>query len=181
MKMKRKRWSKALVIAALQERKAAGKALNYQAVVVDDERLAGAARRRFGSWDAALVAAGLDPADIRKCRTWTPDTVVAAIRTRHKQGQESGCPIGLGPVQPLSRGSKRMQLLALICAQPRSKSGASPTWYRRLLTTSGHGALRAKPQASTMQISARGRLACRMSRKPTLWVPISAAGERNSA
>lgn len=87
MKMKRKRWSKALVIAALKERKAAGKALNYQAVVFDDERLAVAARRRFGSWDAALAAAGLDPADIRKCRAWTPDTVVAAIRTRHQQGQ----------------------------------------------------------------------------------------------
>lgn len=33
--MTRKRWSKELVIAALQGREAAGKALNYQAVVVD--------------------------------------------------------------------------------------------------------------------------------------------------
>ncbi len=95
MKMKRKRWSKALVIAALQERKAAGKALNYQAVVVDDERLAGAARRHFGAWDAALVAAGCDPAAIKRPRgdvappgTWTPEVIIEQIQADVSAGLE---------------------------------------------------------------------------------------------
>lgn len=93
--MARKRWSKALVVAALQEREATGKALNYQAVVVDDEPLAGAARRHCGSWDAALVAAGYDPDAIKRPRgdiaprgTWTPEVIVEQIQADVTAGLE---------------------------------------------------------------------------------------------
>jgi len=93
--MARKRWSKALVVAALQEREATSKALNYQAVVVDDEPLAGAARRHFGSWDAALVAAGYDPDAIKRPRgdvapqgTWTPEVIIEQIQADVTAGLE---------------------------------------------------------------------------------------------
>lgn len=93
--MTRKRWSRELVLSALQKREAAGKALNFQAVVVDDERLTGAARRHFGSWDAALVAAGYDPDTIKRPRgdvvprgTWTPEVIIEQIQADVTAGLE---------------------------------------------------------------------------------------------
>lgn len=44
---------------AIQERRDRGLPLHYSAVVVHDELLAGAARRWFGSRNAALKAAGV--------------------------------------------------------------------------------------------------------------------------
>lgn len=87
MKRLRTRWTDKLVIEAIRSRHAAGLPLNYQAVVQDDEKLSGAARRRFGSWDAALAAAGYEPAAIRRPRgeavprgTWTPEVIIEQIQ-----------------------------------------------------------------------------------------------------
>lgn len=43
------------VIAALRARSARGAALNYAAVVADDEALTGRARRIFGDWNAGKL------------------------------------------------------------------------------------------------------------------------------
>lgn len=87
MKRLRIRWTDKLVIEAIRSRHSAGLPLNYQAIVQDDEKLAGAARRHFGSWDAALAAAGYDPAAIRRPRgeavprgTWTPEVIIEQIQ-----------------------------------------------------------------------------------------------------
>ena len=95
MKAPRGKWSKELVIAAIRRRHAGGLPLNYQAVVCDNEKLAGAARRYFGSWDAALAAAGHDPDTIKRPTgdrvppgTWTPDGVLEQIRADVDAGLE---------------------------------------------------------------------------------------------
>lgn len=54
------RWSNELVLQCIDERRAAGLALNSVDVVTENAPLAGAAQRLFGSWGNAIAAAGLD-------------------------------------------------------------------------------------------------------------------------
>jgi hypothetical protein len=69
--------------------------LNWQAVIRGDARdvaLARGAKRLFGSWDKALVAAGFDAPAIRKearqrFRYPTAESVTAALRERHASGK----------------------------------------------------------------------------------------------
>lgn len=80
---KRYDWTNAAVVAAIRDRRRRGLPLNRQAVRRDGQAVTHQARLRFGSWDAALRAAGVDPADVRKNRTWTRSEVLSAIRRRH--------------------------------------------------------------------------------------------------
>jgi len=47
-----------------------------------------AAERVFGSWGAAVDAAGFDYASIRRYRKWTRDAVIARICAWHAQGED---------------------------------------------------------------------------------------------
>jgi len=84
---KRLDWSDAVVVAEIRDRRRRGLALSNRAVRVDREALVQQACKRFGSWDAALRAAGVDPATVRLARRWTPESVLAAIRELHASGQ----------------------------------------------------------------------------------------------
>jgi len=79
-------WTKAAVIAFIQERRAKGGKLNRKAVDKDGAGPSGAASRYFGSWDNALVAAGVAPEEVRLARAWTKEKVLAAIKERKKRG-----------------------------------------------------------------------------------------------
>src|SRR5687767_8013571 len=52
--------------------------------------LVAAARRRFGSWSKAVVAAGVDPVKLRRAPPWTPERIVEAILKRALCGQPLG-------------------------------------------------------------------------------------------
>lgn len=87
------RWSDELVIASIQKRAEEHKPLYFQAVVNDDEKLTGAARRIFGSWDNALKAAGFDPQKVKRPNTekrprgyWSKDRVLQHIKDLHDKG-----------------------------------------------------------------------------------------------
>ena len=56
-----RKWDRQRVIAAIQERQQAGKALRYSAVRVEAGGLVGAAKTYLGSWTKALAAAGVEP------------------------------------------------------------------------------------------------------------------------
>ena len=89
---KHRTWTPESVLAALAARRDAGALLNYQAVVREDEALTGAARRLFGSWDAALVAVGLNPQKIKhpsplEREKWDQARVLSAIQQRRDIGQ----------------------------------------------------------------------------------------------
>ncbi|MGE5594310.1 MAG: helix-turn-helix domain-containing protein [Betaproteobacteria bacterium] len=90
-------WTRESVIEAIRRRRADGLLINYQAAVRDDEKLTGAARRLFGSWNAALAAAGFDPETIkREARqgpklprdSWTKEMVIEGIRQAAREGQD---------------------------------------------------------------------------------------------
>jgi DNA-binding XRE family transcriptional regulator len=90
-----RRWGRRAVIHAIQERRDRGLPLHHSAVVADDEPLAGAARRWFGSWDAALRAAGIDPEAVRNPRaerappgTWSAARVLDLIREHAGAGAD---------------------------------------------------------------------------------------------
>jgi hypothetical protein len=59
-------WSREAIIAAIQVRLRQQKPLHASALYRDDSALYHAARRRFGNWSNALIAAGLSPDDHRR-------------------------------------------------------------------------------------------------------------------
>ena len=54
-----KKWNRGNIIAAIKARNEAGKPCNYMAARKDESALVSAARRYFGNWRTALVAAGI--------------------------------------------------------------------------------------------------------------------------
>jgi len=88
MVRKKRQWSPPSIIAALRERRAKGLALNAQVVNTTDQGLYQAACAYFGSYDAALGAAGIDSAQVRKAVNWDRAKILAALRERLKEGLE---------------------------------------------------------------------------------------------
>lgn len=85
---KRMDWTDAAVLAEIRKRKRAGLGLSRTDVVDDvGQALTHQARNRFGSWDAALEAAGIDPLEVRRSRAWTAHDVLTAIRERERKKQ----------------------------------------------------------------------------------------------
>jgi DNA-binding XRE family transcriptional regulator len=75
-----------MVIDAIKRRGEEGLSLGYTATLVEDEALIGAARRLFGSWDAAVTAAGFDIKEYKYKRlddseeSWDRDRVLSEIQ-----------------------------------------------------------------------------------------------------
>jgi hypothetical protein len=107
IRLHRKKWTAETVVAEIRLKHRKGEALNCTSV--SHSSLHVGATRCFGAWDSALMAAGLDPANIRKskpaCRPWTPDTVLREILRRRQAGE----PLNYSAVFPVSlrlRGAK---------------------------------------------------------------------------
>lgn len=91
--------TRAEVLAALRAR------ARTATVLVGDRRLAKAARRHFGTWHAALVAAGVS--HLQAQQRWTAAKVVAALRRRQRTGASlSSQAIATSDV-PLARAARR--------------------------------------------------------------------------
>ena len=82
-----RRWTKVRVIAAIQDRYIAGQPVHIEGL--GDLRLANAAKRRFGSWEVAVEAAGLaGRITIKKpLRRWSQELVIEEIRNWHQGGR----------------------------------------------------------------------------------------------
>jgi len=81
-----RRWDRAQVVLALRERQANGQRLNLHAVRRSQSGLARAIVTTFGSHDQALRAAGIDPAAVRKRKTWNKAAIIKALRDRKRRG-----------------------------------------------------------------------------------------------
>src|SRR5690349_17572421 len=81
-------WSREAVAREILCRQQAGQPLNYRAVEQEELRLICAACYYFGTWRAALEAAGLDYERIRKHRSWSRERIVARIRELHAAGHD---------------------------------------------------------------------------------------------
>jgi hypothetical protein len=77
----RREWTPAKILVAIREARRKGDDLAHGAIQRSDAGLEAAALSRFGSWDRALRAAGLDPLQIRKTNRWTRKAVLQALRT----------------------------------------------------------------------------------------------------
>ena len=78
---KRKHWNHELVVAEIKKRHGEGKSLAYYTSRVENYALIQAAARRFGSWQEAVLASGLESQKLYK--TWNRDTLIQWIRDRH--------------------------------------------------------------------------------------------------
>ncbi|MFD1676037.1 hypothetical protein [Alicyclobacillus fodiniaquatilis] len=88
MEQQRKIWSKELIIQAIRDRHTKGESVVSGKVYLSDERLHKAARRKFGSWNEALIAAGLDTfVTFEYPKKWTHETVRRAIQQLHSEGK----------------------------------------------------------------------------------------------
>lgn len=69
------KWSEEKVIDAILERKRLGLALNSAAIRKEDSRLRGAIELYFGNTSKALLAAGIDPGEIRLLTFWDKEKI----------------------------------------------------------------------------------------------------------
>jgi hypothetical protein len=84
---RRPRWSRDRVIEVIRKAHKDGEELNWASVTARRDDVGRAAfaslqKRLFGSWDQALVAAGLVANDIARYRNWDKESIAAAIRER---------------------------------------------------------------------------------------------------
>lgn len=82
-------WTHERIVEQIQQYHREGKDLAWRHVSLElDPALAAAAIRpnRFGSWRAALAAAGLDYDEIRRHRAWDDEQILAEIRRLHESG-----------------------------------------------------------------------------------------------
>ena len=75
-----RRWTKATLSAALMKSHAAGRPMSSGDLQKSDPGIHAAALRLFGSYDAALKAAKVDPSAVRRRRHWTRESVLAELR-----------------------------------------------------------------------------------------------------
>jgi len=81
-----RKWSKesiALEIASMYE---SGENLNYSSIANTNLPLLRAATRYFGTWEAAVNAAGLNYDEIRRYKSWTRERIIDRIKELHAQG-----------------------------------------------------------------------------------------------
>lgn len=125
---KRLDWSREAVVEAIHERVRVGQSLNVGAAQADGKGLSQQARIRFGSWDAALEAAGIDPTTVRRARTWTRDDVVKEIRARHRAGRPLTFKASMAEEPRLVKAAQR--LFPASWAKALSAAGLDPTRAR---------------------------------------------------
>lgn len=77
-------WDRATVVADLKALHADNGQLNSGALQKQDPGLHAAAIRHFRTYDAALRAAGIDPASARLRRSWSREQVIAEFRKRRR-------------------------------------------------------------------------------------------------
>lgn len=82
-----RQWDRHSILEAIKTHQGKGKAINSGAMQQDDPGLHAAAVRYFGKYDAALKSAKINPASVRRRRTWTPDTVLKLLKQLDRQGE----------------------------------------------------------------------------------------------
>jgi len=87
-----KSWSEERIMRGIKERRSTGQALNSKAMQDEDSKLFNAALNYFGSWDKALIAAGIAPKDVYRRRRWNADIIKAEIKALQRNGTDLAAP-----------------------------------------------------------------------------------------
>ncbi len=80
-------WTREKILEEIRARRKAGKAVHFSAIWPAGKPLYWAGQRVFGSYRAALRAAGVPPEDWEMRPTWTKERVVEEVRRRHRAGK----------------------------------------------------------------------------------------------
>ncbi|MFI5379752.1 MAG: hypothetical protein ACHRHE_10675 [Tepidisphaerales bacterium] len=80
-----RRWTKTTLASALQTFHCANRPMSSGDMQKRDPGLHAAALRLFGSYDAALKAARVEPSAVRRRRRWTRDSILAELRSLQKK------------------------------------------------------------------------------------------------
>lgn len=80
-------WTREHILQEIRDRRKEGKAVHFSAIWPAGKPLYWAAQRVFGSYRAALRAAGVPPDGWKRSPVWTPERVVEEIRRRHRAGK----------------------------------------------------------------------------------------------
>jgi hypothetical protein len=81
--IQRKQWTNSIVLAAIRNHHARG---TLSRVWREDASLLNAGCKRFGSWQNALAAAGLEP---RRLQRWSTERILRELRRWHRQTQHA--------------------------------------------------------------------------------------------
>jgi hypothetical protein len=92
------RWPPAKILAGIQTIARRKTPLRPKELRERYGKLSSAARRTFGSWSRAVIAAGIDPAKLRPNPAWTRERIVEEILLRALKRE----PLSAGSVQPRS-------------------------------------------------------------------------------
>ena len=82
-----RKWDRNSITFELKSRSQSDEPLNSGALQQEDPGLHAAAVRHFGSYDKALEAAKLDPANVRQRHTWTKPEVIKSLKSAAKAGK----------------------------------------------------------------------------------------------
>jgi hypothetical protein len=84
-------WTKDLIVAQIQELFQQGTDLSFRAMMLSSYNsmvYAAIRPKHFGSWKAALTAAGLAPDEIYRYRSWNEASILEEIRQLSQQGMD---------------------------------------------------------------------------------------------
>lgn len=81
-------WSKSAIKSELKKLHAAGVNLSYNALARRKQSLVSAGAYHFGSYRAAVEAAGIDYADVTRRPRWTKQLIIRVIKQARKKNQD---------------------------------------------------------------------------------------------
>ncbi|MDZ4816823.1 MAG: hypothetical protein SGI71_11215 [Verrucomicrobiota bacterium] len=88
---KYKNWTNESIIKSIQELNAQGVDLSFRAIVLSKHAplvYAAIRPKRFGSWRAALLGAGLAPQEIYRYRSWDDESILTEIQRLNAMGAD---------------------------------------------------------------------------------------------
>lgn len=75
------------VLRAIHRRQSEGLPLNHTAVLRDDGALHNAILRLYRTWDVAMLAAGIDPENVRCHRQWSREAIIRHLLQMEAEGR----------------------------------------------------------------------------------------------
>jgi len=81
-----RRWTRKRVVKEIRRASRQRRPLSYKRAVQADPHLVSAGTRLFGSWRAAVEAAGISYDSVRIPRFWDSDRIIGWIKDRHRLG-----------------------------------------------------------------------------------------------
>ncbi len=148
----RDRWSPSRVLATIRALSRRRRPLRSAEFKRRFSSLSRAARRIYGSWPKAVIAAGVDPLKFRRVSPWTQERIIEAVLTRALKNE----PLRSWTVRPKSLAKAAVRTFGSWRAA-LAAAGLDPKRYVGRSSGAGHGA--ASPTPASLQPQRAGSTA----------------------